>query len=108
LSIALWRFLNAFFRHDITGQQIDLRTKTSWLLELHEVQTPEVSDFLFFVHACTVLCLLLRRDAGQFSKVWARQNFDDISLERTRVYALRDAIKHVLRSCVETTRERSG
>ena len=31
---------------DVNGQQIDLRTKTSWLLELSEVQTPEVCEVL--------------------------------------------------------------
>jgi NAD(P)-dependent dehydrogenase (short-subunit alcohol dehydrogenase family) len=31
---------------DVNGQQIDLRKKTSWVLELSEVQTPEVCEVL--------------------------------------------------------------
>jgi hypothetical protein len=31
---------------DVNGQQIDLRTKTSWLLKLDEVETPEVCEVL--------------------------------------------------------------
>jgi NAD(P)-dependent dehydrogenase (short-subunit alcohol dehydrogenase family) len=31
---------------DVNGQQVDLRTKTSWLLKLDEVETPEVCEVL--------------------------------------------------------------
>ena len=34
---------NAF---DVNGQQIDMRSKTSWTLKLDEVQTPEMCEVL--------------------------------------------------------------
>ncbi len=33
-------------RVDVNGQQLDLRTKNSWIMRLHEIQTPELVEVL--------------------------------------------------------------